>query len=136
MVSNCHGQHVSRVFQRRRKIVQSFLFYFFSLAKALFRLRLLLLFSRPQYVASDLFEQAGKLITSTRWFTSFHQLFFLFIQTKSQINKLLDWENTNLYHKLGLKWSLKRMNCDTNNSMLEYVLLLEFLPKTAIYRPD
>jgi len=57
--------------------------------------------------------------------------------TKSRINKLLDWENTNLYNKLGLRWSLKRMNCDNNmNSMLEYVLLLEFLPKIAIYRPD
>lgn len=70
----------------------------------------------------------------------FHSMFsssFLFHpQTKSQINKLLDWENTNLYHKLGLKWSLKRMNCDSNNSMLEYVMLLEFLPKVAIYRPD
>lgn len=67
--------------------------------------------------------------------TSFY-LFTLF-QTQSQINKLLDWENNNLYHKLGLRFSLKRMNCDNNsNSMLEYVLLLEFLPKIAIYRPD
>lgn len=58
-------------------------------------------------------------------------------RTQSQINKLLDWENNNLYHKLGLHFSLKRMNCDNNtNSMLEYVLLLEFLPKIAIYRPD
>jgi hypothetical protein len=68
---------------------------------------------------------------------SFLPVICLSKKTKCQINKLLDWENTNLYHKLGLRWTLKRMNCDSNsNSMLEYVLLLEFLPKVAIYKPD
>lgn len=57
------------------------------------------------------------------------------LQTQHTINKLLDWENQHLYNKLGLRWRLNKQQCD-NNSMLEYVLLIEFLPKIAIYRPD
>lgn len=57
------------------------------------------------------------------------------LQTQHTINKLLEWENQHLYNKLGLRWRLNKQQCDTN-SMLEYVLMIEFLPKIAIYRPD
>lgn len=56
-------------------------------------------------------------------------------QTQHTINKLLEWENQHLYNKLGLRWKLNKQQCDTN-AMLEYVLIIEFLPKIAIYRPD
>lgn len=48
---------------------------------------------------------------------------------------MLEWENQHLYNKLGLRWKLDKQQCDTN-SMLEYVLVIEFIPKIAIYRPD
>lgn len=59
---------------------------------------------------------------------------FIF-QTQHTMNKLLEWENQHLYNKLGLRWRLNKQQCDSN-SMLEYVLIIEFLPKIAIYRPD
>lgn len=40
-----------------------------------------------------------------------------------------------MYHKLGLRWRLSKQHCDSN-SMMEYVLLIEFVPKIPIYRPD
>lgn len=56
-------------------------------------------------------------------------------RTQHTLNKLLEWENSHLYHKLGLHWRLSKQQCDSN-SMMEYVLLIEFIPKTPIYRPD
>lgn len=51
------------------------------------------------------------------------------------MEKLLDWENSHLYNKLGLKWKLARQRCDST-LMMEYVLLVEFIPKQQIYKPD
>lgn len=39
------------------------------------------------------------------------------------MNKLLEWENSRLYHKLGLHWRLTKQRCDTS-SMMEYVRLI------------
>ncbi|KAK5639560.1 hypothetical protein RI129_012128 [Pyrocoelia pectoralis] len=56
-------------------------------------------------------------------------------RTQHSLNKLLEWENSYLYHKLGLHWRLSKQNCDSS-SMMEYVILIEFLPKIPIHRPD
>lgn len=56
-------------------------------------------------------------------------------RTRNQLEKLLDWENSHLYNKLGLRWKLTRQRCDST-LMMEYVLLIEFIPKQQIYRPD
>lgn len=56
-------------------------------------------------------------------------------RTRHSIEKVLDWENSHLYHKLGLHWKLGKQRCDSN-SMMEYVLFIEFIPKLAIHRPD
>eukprot|EP00118_Oscarella_pearsei_P009136 m.50891 g.50891 ORF g.50891 m.50891 type:complete len:165 (+) comp34103_c0_seq2:228-722(+) len=56
-------------------------------------------------------------------------------RTRARVDKALSWENSRLYHKLGLRWKLsKEQSVDSN--LKEYVLLLEFLPKEDIYRPD
>uniref|UniRef100_A0A4W5KED3 Cysteine-rich hydrophobic domain 2 n=1 Tax=Hucho hucho TaxID=62062 RepID=A0A4W5KED3_9TELE len=41
-------------------------------------------------------------------------------RTQRSMEKLLDWENSRLYHKLCLHWRLSKRKCDTNN-MMEYV---------------
>ncbi|XP_061454376.1 cysteine-rich hydrophobic domain-containing protein 1-like isoform X1 [Rhineura floridana] len=56
-------------------------------------------------------------------------------RTTRSIQKLLEWENNRLYHKLGLHWKLSKRKCETSN-MMEYVILIEFLPKYPIFRPD
>ncbi|XP_063706125.1 cysteine-rich hydrophobic domain-containing protein 2 [Culicoides brevitarsis] len=56
-------------------------------------------------------------------------------KTQSTLDKLLEWENSHLYRKLGLNWRLTKKQCDSS-SMMEYVISIEFLPKTPIYRPD
>lgn len=56
-------------------------------------------------------------------------------RTIRSIEKLLEWENNRLYHKLCLHWRLSKRKCETNN-MMEYVILIEFLPKIPIFRPD
>ncbi|KAM7290191.1 cysteine-rich hydrophobic domain-containing protein 2-like [Ixodes scapularis] len=65
-------------------------------------------------------------------------------RTRHSIEKVLDWESSHLYHKvnervasfqLGLHWKLGKQRCDSN-SMMEYLLLIEFIPKLAIHRPD
>lgn len=56
-------------------------------------------------------------------------------RTRRSIEKLLEWENSRLYHKLCLHWRLSKRKCETNN-MMEYVILIEFLPKIPIFRPD
>ncbi|XP_013420045.1 cysteine-rich hydrophobic domain-containing protein 2 [Lingula anatina] len=56
-------------------------------------------------------------------------------RTKHSIEKVLDWENSHLYHKLGLHWKLSKRHIDAN-SMMEYVILIEFIPKVPILRPD
>ncbi|KAL8612560.1 Cysteine-rich hydrophobic domain-containing protein 2 [Nucella lapillus] len=56
-------------------------------------------------------------------------------RTRHSIEKVLDWENSHLYHKLGLHWRLHKQRCDSS-SMMEYVLCVEFIPKIPIFRPD
>ncbi|XP_045851805.1 cysteine-rich hydrophobic domain-containing protein 1 isoform X1 [Meles meles] len=56
-------------------------------------------------------------------------------RTRRSIQKLLEWENNRLYHKLALHWKLTKRKCETSN-MMEYVILIEFLPKYPIFRPD
>uniref|UniRef100_H3AWD5 Cysteine rich hydrophobic domain 1 n=1 Tax=Latimeria chalumnae TaxID=7897 RepID=H3AWD5_LATCH len=56
-------------------------------------------------------------------------------KTRRSIQKLLEWENNRMYHKLGLHWKLSKRKCETSN-MMEYVILIEFLPKYPIFRPD
>ncbi|KAL1131251.1 hypothetical protein AAG570_010869 [Ranatra chinensis] len=41
-------------------------------------------------------------------------------RTQHSIDKLLEWENSHLYHKLGLHWRLAKQRCDSS-SMMEYV---------------
>uniref|UniRef100_A0A8B9EI49 Cysteine rich hydrophobic domain 1 n=1 Tax=Anser cygnoides TaxID=8845 RepID=A0A8B9EI49_ANSCY len=40
-------------------------------------------------------------------------------RTRRSIQKLLEWENNRLYHKLGLHWKLSKRKCETSN-MMEY----------------
>ncbi|XP_006917099.1 cysteine-rich hydrophobic domain-containing protein 1 [Pteropus alecto] len=56
-------------------------------------------------------------------------------RTRRSVQKLLEWENNRLYHKLALHWKLTKRKCETSN-MMEYVILIEFLPKYPIFRPD
>uniref|UniRef100_A0A6M2DQ49 Golgin subfamily A member 7/ERF4 domain-containing protein n=1 Tax=Xenopsylla cheopis TaxID=163159 RepID=A0A6M2DQ49_XENCH len=56
-------------------------------------------------------------------------------RAQNSLEKLLEWENSHLYHKLGLHWRLTKQHCDSS-SMMEYVFLIEFIPKIPIYRPD
>lgn len=56
-------------------------------------------------------------------------------RTQHSLDKLLEWENTYMYHKLGLHWRLSKQHSDSS-SMMEFVILIEFLPKIPIYRPD
>lgn len=102
-------------------------------------MHLLLLYTGMFAVACDMFEQTSKFdfcrhnTIDGRSCVDFHSI--QCSQTQHTINKMLEWENQHLYNKLGLRWKLKKQQCD-NNSMLEYVLVIEFLPKIAIYRPD
>lgn len=61
----------------------------------------------------------------------------IFINKKARlsINKFLSIENSRLYLKLGLKWRLAKIKCNSN-SLMEYVLLIEFLPTILLYQPD
>ncbi|CAG0894884.1 unnamed protein product [Cyprideis torosa] len=56
-------------------------------------------------------------------------------RTRHSIEKLLEWENINLYNRIGLKWALVKRRCQSSN-LMEYVLLLEFVPKVSIHVPD
>jgi hypothetical protein len=60
---------------------------------------------------------------------------FYVVQTKIRLEKALCWENSRLYHRLGMHWRLSKEQCADVN-MKEYVLFVEFLPKEDIYRPD
>ncbi|XP_005228040.1 cysteine-rich hydrophobic domain-containing protein 1 isoform X2 [Bos indicus] len=46
-------------------------------------------------------------------------------ETRRSIQKLLEWENNRLYHKLALHWKLTKRKCETSN-MMEYLELLSF----------
>lgn len=66
---------------------------------------------------------------------SFLPVIYMNKKAKLSINKLLEIENQRLYLKLGLKWKLTKIKCNSN-SLLEYVLLIEFLPTILLYQPD
>uniref|UniRef100_A0A5S6Q3C8 Erf4 domain-containing protein n=2 Tax=Trichuris muris TaxID=70415 RepID=A0A5S6Q3C8_TRIMR len=51
------------------------------------------------------------------------------------VQKILEWENNHLYYKLGMQWKLQRIKSNGNN-MTEYVLVIDFLPKQQLFRPD
>ncbi|KAK1886042.1 Cysteine-rich hydrophobic domain containing protein 2 [Dissostichus eleginoides] len=51
-------------------------------------------------------------------------------RTRRSLEKLLEWENTRLYHKLCLHWILSKRKCETNN-MMEYSSYL-----IPIFKPD
>ncbi|XP_076315809.1 cysteine-rich hydrophobic domain-containing protein 2-like [Tachypleus tridentatus] len=46
-------------------------------------------------------------------------------RTRHSIEKVLDWENSHLYHKLGLHWRLGKQRKDST-TMMEYVSISEF----------
>jgi hypothetical protein len=56
-------------------------------------------------------------------------------RTRTMLEKALDYENQRLYNRLGLHWRLAKQKRDATG-MLEYVLLIEFLPKIPLMRPD
>ncbi|XP_011684140.1 cysteine-rich hydrophobic domain-containing protein 2 [Strongylocentrotus purpuratus] len=56
-------------------------------------------------------------------------------RTRHMIEKSLDWENSRLYYKLGLHWTLCKEQCESSN-MKEYVLKIEFVPRLNILKPD
>jgi len=56
-------------------------------------------------------------------------------RTRNLLEKILDAENCNFYHKLGLHWKLQKQMVNSSN-MMEYVLLIEFRPKLALLKPD
>jgi hypothetical protein len=66
---------------------------------------------------------------------SFWPVVCLSKKTKLSLEKLLEWENNHLYRKLGLKWKLVQMHLD-NSALLEYVLMIEFIPKLNLHAPD
>lgn len=57
-------------------------------------------------------------------------------RTRTALEKLIATENQRLYHKLGLNWKLSKERCHTNYAFVEYVLVIEFLPKLHLYQPD
>lgn len=57
-------------------------------------------------------------------------------RTRTALEKLLAAENNKLYHKLGLNWKLTKERCHSNHAFMEYVLIIEFLPKMHLCQPD
>lgn len=57
-------------------------------------------------------------------------------RTRSSLEKLLEEENSRLYHKLGFNWKLNKETSHSNSSFMEYVILIEFSQKLQIYQPD
>lgn len=57
-------------------------------------------------------------------------------RSKMSLEKLLASENNRLYSKLGLNWKLSEQRCYSNHAFVEYVLMIEFLPKQNLYLPD
>lgn len=125
------------------------------------RVSVLLLHPGMLHVASHLFVKKGEWLWETTQCKTSTRKRNLSFQTRHQLEKLLDWENSHLYNKLGLKWRLSRQRCDST-LMMEYVsrrrrrftreprgrhsdrcccfllqvLLVEFIPKLQIYKPD
>lgn len=66
---------------------------------------------------------------------SLFPVIFMNKKARLSINKFLSIENQRLYLKLGLKWKLAKIKCNSN-SLMEYVFLIEFLPTVLLYQPD
>ncbi|CAF1310022.1 unnamed protein product [Rotaria magnacalcarata] len=56
-------------------------------------------------------------------------------RSKNAVNKVLDWENARLYHKIGLHWHLTKQRC-SNSTIQEYALMIEFRPPLSLSHPD
>ncbi|KAJ9599679.1 hypothetical protein L9F63_026471, partial [Diploptera punctata] len=56
-------------------------------------------------------------------------------RTQHSIDKLLEWENTYLYHKLGLHWRLAKQRCDSS-SMMEYAYFIKSIPNGNVINGD
>lgn len=57
-------------------------------------------------------------------------------RTRTALEKLIASENHKLYNRLGLNWKLTKERCHSNYAFMEYVLVIEFLPKLHLYQPD
>ncbi|CAG0919006.1 unnamed protein product [Notodromas monacha] len=57
-------------------------------------------------------------------------------RTKSLLEKAIEWENTNLYRKLGLRMKLDKQHCQSNGNLMEYVILIQCLPKLHLHCPE
>lgn len=57
-------------------------------------------------------------------------------RSKMSLEKFLANENSRLYSKLGLNWKLGEHRCYSNPAFVEYVLMIEFVPKINLYLPD
>ncbi|XP_043830274.1 cysteine-rich hydrophobic domain-containing protein 1 isoform X2 [Dromiciops gliroides] len=55
-------------------------------------------------------------------------------RTRRSIQKLLEWENNRLYHKLGLHWKLSKRKCESSN-MVEYVSNPNRIPTKVSHIP-
>ncbi len=90
---------------------------------------------------------ATELANSFRWLVfgsvfccctlgcSLFPVIFMNKKARLSINKFLSIENQRIYLKLGLKWRLAKIKCNSN-SLMEYVLLIDFLPTVRLYHPD
>jgi hypothetical protein len=77
----------------------------------------------------------GSLFCCCTFGCSFLPVIFMNKKAKLSINKLLELENQRLYSKLGLNWKLSKVRCDSN-SLLEYVIKIEFSPTILLFQPD
>ncbi|KAF8358928.1 tag-266 [Pristionchus pacificus] len=57
-------------------------------------------------------------------------------RTVTAVEKLLEAENTALYHKLFLHWRLATRSSQSSHRLSEYVLLIEIIPKAPLLFPD
>jgi hypothetical protein len=90
---------------------------------------------------------ATELANSFRWLVfgsvfccctlgcSLFPVIFMNKKARLSIKKFLSIENQRIYFKLGLKWRLAKIKCNSN-SLMEYVLLIDFLPTVMLYHPD
>lgn len=64
------------------------------------------------------------------------QFNLIFFQAVVALEKALDYENQQLYNRLGFHWKLSRKPMEHNLRLTEYVLLLETLPRIPLMLPD
>ena len=56
-------------------------------------------------------------------------------RTRTQLEKLLDWENNRLYYRLGYRWRLISFRPDST-LLREYAVILEHLPRLYLHIPE